>query len=50
MNDILTYGLPFGVLGRIANTIYVARKLQQIFEYRRKKLIEIFGAYPYTGI
>lgn len=45
MTDILTYGLPMGILGRIANHIYVANKLQEIFEFRRKKVSELFGAY-----
>lgn len=49
MNDILTYGLPMGIFGKIANSLYVANKLQQIFNYRRKKVIELFGDYPATG-
>lgn len=46
MNDILTYGLPMGILGRMANHIYVAKKLQEIFELRKKKVTELFGTYP----
>lgn len=46
MNDILTYGLPMGIIGRMANTIYVANKLQEIFEFRKKKVAELFGNYP----
>lgn len=49
MNDILTYGLPMGIFGKIANSLYVSNKLQQIFNYRRKKVIELFGDYPATG-
>jgi len=45
MLDILTYGLPMGIFGQIANQVYVANKLQQIFSYRKKKVIELFGAY-----
>ncbi|RAJ22670.1 SRPBCC family protein [Pedobacter cryoconitis] len=45
MTDILTYGLPMGILGNIANSIFVARKLQQIFNFRRQKTIELFGDY-----
>ncbi len=48
MNDILTYGLPMGMLGRIANGLFVANKLQQIFEYRKRKVVDLFG--PYTKI
>ncbi|MES2455402.1 MAG: SRPBCC family protein [Bacteroidota bacterium] len=43
MKDILTYGLPLGILGQMANSIYVANKLQQIFEFRKQKVIELFG-------
>ncbi len=45
MNDILTYGLPFGPIGVLANTLFVGKKVQEIFEFRRKKVIELFGDY-----
>lgn len=45
MNDILTYGLPMGILGRMANHIYVADKLQEIFKFRKQKIDELFGNY-----
>ena len=43
MIDIVHYGLPFGFLGRIANTLFVKHKLKQIFAYRHKKVEELFG-------
>jgi ligand-binding SRPBCC domain-containing protein len=46
MIDIVDYKIPFGVLGRIAHPLIVAPKLKEIFEYRKKALIELFG--PYT--
>jgi ligand-binding SRPBCC domain-containing protein len=46
MNDILTYGLPVGVFGRVANKIFVARKLQQIFNFRKEKVEKLFGKMP----
>jgi ligand-binding SRPBCC domain-containing protein len=49
MNDILTYALPLGILGRMANSLFVANKLRHIFEFRRQKVIEIFGDYPPAG-
>ena len=49
MNDILTYGLPMGVFGNIANSVFVANKLQQIFDYRTKKVTELFGSYTNPG-
>lgn len=45
MRDILTYGLPLGILGKLANGIFVEKKIREIFEFRRKKVIELFGDY-----
>ncbi|WP_224484368.1 SRPBCC family protein [Robertkochia aurantiaca] len=45
MEDIVDYKLPLGPLGRLAHWMFVRRQLKQIFEYREKKLIELFGAY-----
>ena len=42
MIDILDYALPFGFAGRFFNLI-IKTKLNEIFNYRRDKLIEIFG-------
>jgi len=46
MVDIVDYKIPFGVLGRIAHPLIVDPKLKEIFEYRKKALIELFGPYP----
>ncbi len=43
MEDIIDYKVPFGFLGRLVHPILVKPKLQEIFEFRRKKLIELFG-------
>ena len=43
MMDILDYSLPFSILGRIFHPIMVRPKLNEIFNYRREKLIKIFG-------
>ncbi|MBD3750548.1 MAG: SRPBCC family protein [Sphingobacteriales bacterium] len=45
MIDKLTYGIPFGFLGRIANSIMVAKQTQGIFDYRVKAVDEMFGKY-----
>ncbi len=45
MVDIVHYKLPLGVLGQMVHPILVEPKLNEIFEYRRKKLIELFGKY-----
>jgi len=43
MSDIISYQPPFGVLGNLANTLFIQRKLEEIFDYRFKALNEIFG-------
>ena len=45
MEDLITYAPPMGWLGRIADGLVIKNKLNQIFEYRRKALIQIFGEY-----
>ena len=45
MKDILTYAIPYGYVGRIANEITVKDKIRKIFTYREKKIDEIFGVY-----
>lgn len=45
MTDILTYGLPFGFIGTLAHSVYVKRKLLEIFEFRRKKAEELLGIF-----
>lgn len=43
MEDIIDYKIPFGILGQLVHPFIVKPKLNEIFEYRRKKLIELFG-------
>ena len=43
MEDIIDYKVPMGILGQLVHPILVKPKLNEIFEYRRKKLIELFG-------
>lgn len=45
MEDIIDYKLPFGILGQLTHPIIVKPKLQEIFDYRREKLTEIFGEF-----
>ena len=45
MRDIVNYVLPFGFMGRIANTLFIRNQLKEIFEFRRKKLEEIYGVF-----
>ena len=45
MEDIIDYKLPFGILGQLSHPVLVKPKLQEIFDYRKEKLIELFGDY-----
>jgi ligand-binding SRPBCC domain-containing protein len=43
MTDTITYSPPLGLLGRLANEVFIRRELQRIFAYRRARLQEIFN-------
>jgi ligand-binding SRPBCC domain-containing protein len=43
MEDIIDYKIPMGILGQMAHPILVRPKLEEIFAYRQKKLIKLFG-------
>jgi len=43
MTDLVTYKPPLGFIGGLANRVLIKKKLDEIFEFRRKKLIQIFG-------
>jgi len=42
MSDRVEYELPFGPLGRLAHWIMVRRQLRAIFNYREKRIRQIF--------
>ncbi|RVT72260.1 hypothetical protein EOD40_15785 [Flavobacterium sufflavum] len=44
MTDLVHYALPLGFIGRIVNALIVKNKLKGIFEYRVKKVNEIFNS------
>ncbi len=43
MEDIVNYALPFGILGRIVNKLFVGKKVKEIFTHREKVLDELFN-------
>lgn len=45
MEDIVHYKLPMGILGQLVHPFLVKPDLERIFEFRRKKLIELFGEF-----
>lgn len=42
MTDIVSYKPPLGYLGDIANKIVIKRKLKEIFDFRERRLEELF--------
>lgn len=45
MEDIVDYKIPMGILGQMMQPFLVKPKLEEIFNYRREKLIELFGEF-----
>jgi len=44
IHDHVEYVLPFGPLGRLAHRLRVRRQLEEIFDYRRRTIEQIFGS------
>jgi len=42
MTDFVRYRLPLGILGNFAHTFFVLKRLNYIFEYRKRVLAQIF--------
>jgi ligand-binding SRPBCC domain-containing protein len=45
MTDILNYAVPYGVIGRITNSLLVGKEVKRIFNYRYKAVEDLFGKY-----
>jgi len=45
MEDIIDYKIPMGFLGQLVHPILVKPKLKEIFDYRTKKMEELFGKF-----
>jgi ligand-binding SRPBCC domain-containing protein len=45
MTDTLHYKIRFGTIGKIANILFVRKKLKEIFDYRHSQIEKIFGKY-----
>jgi ligand-binding SRPBCC domain-containing protein len=46
MTDRIQYQLPLRILGEIVNSLFIKQELKKIFEYRFKKVEELFGPWP----
>ena len=43
MKDIVSYQPPLGILGTLANQMIIKKKLNEIFDYRTKVLLNLFS-------
>ncbi len=43
MEDIVSYQPPMGIIGNLANSLLIRKKLQEIFDFRTRAVEEIFG-------
>ena len=43
MRDIVHYRIPLWILGDLANTLFLKKQVESIFDYRFKKVEELFG-------
>jgi len=43
MTDIVSYSLPLGILGKLAHALFVRKQLEGIFDYRFRKVEELFN-------
>lgn len=44
MTDHVTYAAPFGFLGDVVNAAWIRRRLDAIFDFRQRRIIELFGS------
>ena len=49
VRDTIRYDLPLGPLGRIANTAFVRRDLERIFDFRHEEVARRLGAGTASG-
>ena len=42
MTDIITYIPPFGLLGKLANSLFVKKRINEIFDYRSQIIEQLF--------
>jgi ligand-binding SRPBCC domain-containing protein len=46
MEDLVSYALPFGPVGSLAERLFVRRQLTRIFAFRHESLKRLFGVLP----
>ncbi len=50
MTDIVDYRLPLAPFGNFMQPLIIKGKLKRIFDYRKDKMIELFGAYEVPAL
>jgi ligand-binding SRPBCC domain-containing protein len=45
ITDILTYALPYGIIGRLVNAVLVEKEVKKIFSFREEAVKKLFGLY-----
>jgi ligand-binding SRPBCC domain-containing protein len=45
MTDIVSYSPPFGFFGALANSIFIRKQLESIFNYRENELEKLFTGF-----
>ncbi len=48
MTDIVTYKPPFGIIGAIANALFIRKQLEKIFNFRKVAMEKQFGTHEET--
>ena len=43
MTDFLQYSLPMGYFGELVNMLIVSLRLEEVFNYRKKRIEELLG-------
>lgn len=43
MKDRVSYAVPMGFMGDMLDRVWIAERLKGIFDYRRKKITELYG-------
>jgi ligand-binding SRPBCC domain-containing protein len=43
MIDLVNYVIPFGIIGRIAHKLFIRKKIEGIFDYRKNILEDKFN-------
>jgi len=43
MTDIVNYAAPFGFMGKIAENLFIKKKVEEIFNFRNEKMNYLFN-------